>query len=97
MGDLIGIDQSTVSRKITKVTNAFVKLSKNRRPIWMPSQVEVNGSKVWFFSMAGLPNVFGCIDGTLIWIKSPGEREHEHVNRNNFHSINVQVGLDLVA
>ena len=40
-------------------------------------------------------NVFGCIDGIQIRIQSPGttRNEREHVNRKNYHSINVQFSL----
>ena len=43
-----------------------------------------------FHEIAGFTNVIGAIDGTHIRIKSPSNDEHLFVNRNNYHSINVQ-------
>ena len=43
--------------------------------------------------MKGFPFIIGCIDGTQIQIKSPGEEnnEWEFVNRKGVHALNIQV------
>ena len=89
VGELIGVNQSTVSRTITRVTDALLR----HFPQWvrMPHQQEAEASMLKFFQRNQTPKVFGCIDGTQIRIQAPTEYEHEFVNRKNFHSINVQV------
>ena len=94
VGDLIGVEQPTVSRVVTRVTNELVDRCADF--IFMPSQREADTSKQTFFAMARLPNVFACIDGTQVRIQAPEQQEHEFVNRRNFHSINVQVSLQPV-
>ena len=90
IADLIGVDTSTASRTISRVTDAL--LPHVRRFIKMPSQpAQLRRTKEKFFAMRGFPNVIGCIDGTHIRIQAPREREYEFVNRRNFHSMNVQV------
>ena len=87
--ELIGVDQSTASRAIQRVTEAFMDWV----PQWIrfPNQHEAERTKEMFFRMNRFPNVVGCIDGTQIRIQAPQEYEHEYVNRKNYHSINVQV------
>lgn len=41
------------------------------------------------FYVAGFPSVIGCIDGTHI--PAPSLNKVDYVNRNSFHSINVQI------
>ena len=89
VAELIGVDQSTASRTIARVTDALVVQA--REWICLPSQREADCTKEKFFAMQGFPNVIGCIDGTHVRIQAPREYEHEFVNRKNFHSINVQV------
>ena len=88
VGELIGVDQSTVSRTMKRVTDALVR----HFPQWvrMPHQQEAEASMMNFFQRNQTPIVFGCIDGTQIRIQAPTEYEHEFVNRENYHSINVQ-------
>lgn len=90
VGDLIGVDQSTVYRTVHRVTKALFRVS--RRHFRMPTQREANANKVKFFNMRGFPNVFACIDGTQVRIQRPSHLEHEFVNRKGYyHSINVRV------
>jgi len=88
-GEMIGVDQSTVSRTVTRVTNAFYR--RARQEIVLPDQPQAEQTKRTIHRQYGFPNVFGCIDGTQIRIQAPNEQEHEFVNRKGFHAINVQV------
>lgn len=90
VGELIGVDQSTASRTVHRVTAAFLP----QLPHWisLPSRAEAGRMKQKFYAMQQFPNVVGCVDGTHVRIQAPQEVEHEYVNRKNFHSINVQVG-----
>ncbi len=38
-----------------------------------------------------MPGVIGCVDGLHVQIVIPMHHERTYVNRNNYHSINVQV------
>ena len=84
VGELIGVDQSTACRTITRVTDAL--MLRVRDWIKMPMQAEANRQKQMFYAC-----VIGCIDGTHIRIKGPNQQEHEIVNQKNYHPINVQV------
>ena len=69
--ELFGVDQSTASRTIQRVTEAFMD--------WVPqwirfsNQHEAERTKEMFFRMNRLPNVVGCIGGTQIRIQAPQE------------------------
>ena len=89
VGELIGVNQSTVSRTVTRVTDAFLRYM-NEFIEW-PDQQTADANKAKFFGMNGFPNVIGCVDGTHVRIQAPVDQEHEFVNRKNYHSINVQV------
>ncbi|XP_028457689.1 putative nuclease HARBI1 [Perca flavescens] len=54
----------------------------------------VRAIKEEFHTIAGFPNVIGCIDGTHIPITAPSENEADYVNRKSIHSINVQIICD---
>ena len=92
VGEMVGINQSTVSRIIHRVTNAI--RSHMGTWVFMPSQQEANRQKAKFARLAGFPSVIGCIDGTHVRIQRPTSNEHEYVNRKNYHSINVQVAFN---
>jgi len=51
-------------------------------------------TKQQFYSMAGFPNVIGCIDCTHVKVIAPSRNEYEYVNRKGYHSINVQLICD---
>lgn len=89
IGELFGVDRSTASRTISRVTEVLVR----QMPKWvsLPNQQEADLTKEKFFAKAGFPNVVGCVDGTHVRILAPSVNEHEYVNRKNFHSINGQV------
>ena len=59
VGDLSRVDQSTVSRNVTRVTDAFLR-HMNEFIEW-PDQRTADENKVKFFAMNGFPNVIGCI------------------------------------
>ena len=80
VGEMIGVDKSTASRAIHRVTNAMVALMP--RLVYMPTQQEADRQKVKFMRIAGHPNIIGCIDGTHVRIQAPSTNEHEYVNRN---------------
>lgn len=94
LGDCNGVDVSTVSRVITKVTAAIASL----RPeyISMPiNEVESKEVMQGFFNISRFPRCIGAIDCTHIKISSPGGDEAENFrNRKNFFSFNVQAVCD---
>lgn len=106
-GDLVNVDQSTVSRIVKKVSFAIAGLRPDY--INMPeTHAEIIRTKNGFYNMVqphGIPNVVGLIDCTHVKIYSPGGIDAERYrNRKGYFSINVQlVGrydlkiLDIVA
>ena len=78
VGELIGVDQSTVSRTVTRVTDTFS--TQIGQYVRLPNPREAQDSKVKFYQMQHMPNVVGCIDGTHVRIQAPPANEHEYVN-----------------
>ena len=74
-GELIGIDQLTVSRNVTQITIAFLCQVPNH--IRLPNRRQADRTKAKFYDTNGFPNVVGCIDGTQIHIQAPSENEQQ--------------------
>ena len=89
MGDTTGVDKSTVSRVVTKVSRVLVA-RRNRFVKWPSTNAELTASKNAFYRRGGFPCVIGCVDGTHIRILAPSQHENGYVNHKGFHSINVQ-------
>ncbi|XP_050707633.1 putative nuclease HARBI1 [Eriocheir sinensis] len=89
IGDTVGMDQSSVSRAIDKVTQVLcVKASQE---IKMPTTaIDINRAMQDFRRTGNFPRVIGAIDGAHIRIKAPEENEEIYVNRKQFHSLNIQ-------
>ena len=79
IGELLGVDQSTVSRIVNKFTNAFFR-RMNQFIVW-PDQRKADGNKRGYYRMRRFPNGIGCVDGTHVRIQAPFDQEHEFVNR----------------
>ncbi|XP_061166258.1 putative nuclease HARBI1 [Saccostrea echinata] len=92
LGDTTGVDKSTVSRIVLKVSQSLVSLAP--RFIKWPADEELTSIKSEFLKLAGFPVVIGCIDGTHARIQGPSENEPAFVNRKGYHSINVQAICD---
>ena len=92
VGDTFGVDKSTVSRVVDRVTTAL--LGHLNEFICWPNQAESQDIMANFYLIAGFPNVVGCIDGTHVRIQSPPQDEASFVNRKGFHSIAVQAVCD---
>jgi hypothetical protein len=93
LGDSHGLSKATLSRIILRVTNAIVRTHSGK--ISFPrTAAERTDCKQGFYNVAGFPNVLGCVDGTLIPIKTPHDDEHLYVSRKGGHALNVQVVCD---
>lgn len=71
MGDYGGMDKSTVSRIVVRVSAAIAFLA----PIYIKlpqTQEEILHAQRNFFNIAAFPRVIGAIDCTHIKIQSPG-------------------------
>lgn len=71
MGDYGGMDKSTVSRIVLRVSEAIASLA----PIYIKlpqTQEETLRAQRNFFNIASFPRVIGAIDRTHIKIQSPG-------------------------
>ena len=95
-GDIHGVSRSSVSRAIAEVVAALNQRLSN---IQFPTNdAELLEIKRKFYQAAGIPNVIGAVDGTLIPIIAPkGQDEPAYVCRKGYHAINVQavVGPDM--
>ena len=63
IGDTVGVEKSTVSRIIRRVSLALAQYCE-----W-PSDDRKKKIKSAFFQMAGFPGLVGCIDGTHVRIQ----------------------------
>ena len=89
-GDLFGLHQSTVSRLIKITSEIIASLAQDT--IKTPSSEESLKSNIFFMEYSSLPGVTGIVDGTHIWIQSPGGQTAElYRNRKGWFSLNVQV------
>lgn len=86
----MGLSQPTVSRIVTRVARALSARSKDI--ITFPySQADQDIQMEGFYTNRHrIPNVLGCIDGSLIPIKAPSAHENAYVCRKQFHAINTQ-------
>ncbi|XP_042228180.1 putative nuclease HARBI1 [Homarus americanus] len=93
LGDCSDMSQPSVSKCVRNVSAAIATLA--REYIKFPSPEREEEFMQEFASIAGMPSVIGCVDGTHIPIKSPGEPNPELYRcRKNFFSINVMAVCD---
>lgn len=71
VADFSGMDISTVSRIIAKVTHSIARLSAQF--VKMPTPENLIKEQTNFYQIASFPRVIGCVDGTHIKIQSPGK------------------------
>ncbi|KAJ8913251.1 hypothetical protein NQ315_012869, partial [Exocentrus adspersus] len=92
-GDFVGIDKSTASRVVHKVTRAIANM--HRTYISMPNEAEYNSIRQRFFNISRFPRCLGALDCTHIKIQSPGgDNPENYRNRKGYFSFNVQVVCD---
>ena len=93
-GDLSGISQPSTSRIVTRVATALQRISPQiiRFPRNIASQ---NAIKEGFYDerRRRIPNVLGCLDGSLVEIKCPARDEGAYICRHNYHAIKCSGGL----
>ena len=59
-----------------------------------PSFVEVENNETAFKEMANFPGVLGAIDGCHIQILAPDYCQHDYVDRNHNHTVNLMAVCD---
>ena len=89
-GDLGNISQLSMSRIIWRVSSALHEVSG--RIICFPmDQAGQNMLKEGFYhDNRRIPNVLGCVDGSLVAIRRPSENEQAYICRHQYPAINVQ-------
>ena len=92
-GDEASLSQSSVCRVIKEVSEAIAR--RKRTFMRFPTtREEVEATKQQFYEYCRFPGVIGAIDGTHVYIRSPGgEQALYFLNRKNRYSVNVQVRL----
>lgn len=87
--DLFGLSQPSVSRIVDRVSRALS--SKARNFIRFPKTYEEQRPMIGeFYDNYRFPNTVGCVDGSLVPIRTPTVDEHLYVCRKGYHAINVQ-------
>ena len=88
VGDAHGVDKSTMSRVIQRVTTVINEQLFSTVVNWPNEPGSIANISARFRLLAGMPFVIGCIDGTHVPIVGPHENEPQFVNRHGTHSIN---------
>ncbi|KAI4455231.1 hypothetical protein MML48_9g00013038 [Holotrichia oblita] len=90
VADFVGMDISTASRIIVRVSEAIARLYN--RYIKFPEPNNIVQEQTKFYNVARFPRIIGVVDGTHIRIQSPGGDDPEIFrNRKGYFSVNVQV------
>ncbi|ERL84661.1 hypothetical protein D910_02088, partial [Dendroctonus ponderosae] len=97
VGDFSGIDKSTASRIVYKVSRAIGKLCSTFIAM-TTTEEEIKESSVAFYKIARFSKCIGALDCTHIKISSPGGNEPEvYRNRKNFFPLMYNVSVMLIA
>lgn len=93
---MMPMDRTTFCKMLTPYLEAMQDALCNEWISIQLSEAEKQASIQHFQETAGFPGVIGCIDGTHVYIISPGIRRNEavYINRRGRHSINVMVICD---
>lgn len=88
IGDMHGIDASTVCRTTKRVVKALLNTLFQKFVRWPNHTADIDGR---FYFLAEFPHIAGVVDGTLIQIDAPSENESAYVDRHGNHSLNVML------
>lgn len=89
-----GVALCTVSRHVVQVSYAIAK-HLGPKYIHLPmSKDEMRQKSAEFEAKFGMPQAFGCIDGTHVRIKRPVCNSQEYFNYKQFYSLSVQAVCD---
>lgn len=87
------VKQPTVSRVVSRVTDAIIRHSSDMIK-WPTLQQQRHHSQA-FQQFKGMPNVIGCVDGTHVrLVNRPEIHEEAYINRKQYHSINAMITCD---
>ncbi len=86
-----GITKSTVCRYIHETVRAINYEMFQKEVSWPTRDEEICQLPRRFYDFAKMPNVCGCVDGTLIQILAPSVNEPQFVDRHGNHSINCMM------
>lgn len=93
VSDRFNIGKATALRAVDRVINAlFLKA-----PIFIkwPIGDYAAGVMRGFEEASGFPRIIGAIDGTHIKIDAPKENAVDYINRKGYHSVHLQVTINL--
>lgn len=88
-----GMSVASVCNIVTTIATVLCRLA----PVYIkfPEPADIPDLTENFFAIAGMPGVFGCIDGSLIYIVSPGGNDAElYRSQKNRFAINVMAICD---
>ena len=81
IGDIFGVDKSTVSKVITDVSRALI-VKQPRFIKWPLTNDECATIKNEFYFRGGFSCVIICVEGTHVRLQAPSQHESNYVNRN---------------
>lgn len=88
----LGLAQPTLS-KILK--DMLIAIESYICPQWIKSEYteeEKMQAKLYFYKIAGIPGVIGCVSSTHVKILAPNQAEQRlYQNKKGFHSLNAMI------
>lgn len=92
IADAHGPVGSTLSRTLHRFVDVINRELYAEYVDWPTTRELARGIAEKFEEKAGIPGIFGCIDGTHVELERvPKDIEHQFVNRHGTHSINAMV------
>ena len=85
--ELMGISPRSVLYCFWPIIDQFL----NRAPEFIKFPENTIQISQQFYDLGQIPNVIGCVDGTLIRIKRPSENEHVYICRKGFPALNALI------
>lgn len=90
VSDAHGVHSSTLSRTLHRFVDAVSTTLFDEVVDWPSTREQIRGIMEKFEEKAGMPNVFGCIDGSHVDLTNVSKDiERDFVNRHNNHSLNA--------
>ena len=90
IADTFKVSKPTVCRCVWAFCSAVTSLSRKFIKMPQTKRAKLNIKRA-FYKLGGIPNVTGCVDGSLIKIMRPTDNPHEFICRKGYPALNIQV------
>jgi hypothetical protein len=87
--DTVHLSQPNISRIVTRVTDALVRKARSIIKFPFDEAGQDNIKEGFYTPQHRIPNVLGCVDGSLVPIKSPSQHEESYICRRGHHTLDA--------